>query len=176
MDRCERTQLEFSALLDGHVEAPALAEAMLHGVECADCRASFARFARLQRLLPAQPAPRGQRPMLPWPDLRGWAAAALVLLSLLAGWSSSRPGDVLAQDRAVAVSLGAHPERMNEARFVEVAVELLQADPRYARSMRELLDRVVLDSSEFTDEGGLSEASSIGSNLDTRAARATLYY
>ena len=177
MDRCERAQMEYSALLDGQVDAAELADAVLHGLDCARCNASFKSFARLQHALPAPFPARRQRPhRLPLPDLRGLAAAALVLLALGAGWLGSRAEHPALSERAVAISLGAHPERVDEARFVELAVELLQADPRYARSMRELLDRVVPRDAEFTHEGGASDASLLGPISDARTARGNLYY
>jgi hypothetical protein len=149
----------------------------LHGLDCARCKASFKSFAHLQRALPAQLPAQRQRPRrLPSPDWRGLAAAALVLLALGAGWLGSSAESPTRSERDVAISLGAHPERVDEARFVELAVELLQADPRYARSMRELLDRVIPRDAEFTHEGGASDASLLGPISDARTTRGNLYY
>lgn len=176
MDCCEQSQMEYSALLDGESDERELREALLHGLECERCRLQFARMARLQKGIAALPSERPvQRLRMPWPDLRGLAAAAVVVFALAGGWLVKPSDGTPRQGRAVAISLGAHPERMNEARFVELTVELLQADPRYARSMHQLLERVVAPNSEFEDENTV-DAAGMGPLSEAQLPRRNLYY
>lgn len=171
MQRCDSSQVELSSLLDGQVDVTALADALDHAMSCEDCRRSYAAFRELDRELAGLPEQDTPRRSFPLAHMRSLALAACVLLSLSWAWLSSpeAPDEVA---RAVEVQLGAHPERMDEARFVELAVELLQADPRYANSMQRLLRQVQESRASFF-ESGLAEP---GSAFEAENASITRLY
>ena len=63
-----------------------------------------------------------------------WAlrVAAGLLLAVAAVWGATQQAG---RDGAREVVLGGESGRMNQARFVEIATEVLEADPRYRREM-----------------------------------------
>ncbi len=157
-ETCLRYEEELSALLDGELAPAVAAEALEHAFACPSCRAFFLAAKRLQagaaelaaRPGAAAPPARGLsrlRPRLAGvrPGLR---AAALVAVGLGGGWALSgvlAPGAGSAGARAAAAP-------MSEQRFVALASELLAAEPKYQRTMLEVLRLVpALETGEGLD-------------------------
>lgn len=137
---CLAVEERLSALLDGELEPAVAAEALEHAFGCPSCRAFFLAAKRLQALAPelgaAAAAPieparvagaaRGVRPFL--------RAAALLAVGLGGGWMVARLPAAPA-GRATVASAGP----MTEQRFVALASELMAADPKYQRTMLQVL-------------------------------------
>lgn len=75
-----------------------------------------------------------------------WAAAAVALVAVLAGgWDLIRRFEPASGPQGagpVAITLGEERGRMDDDRFVAMAVELLKADSRYREEMRVLLEDI----------------------------------
>jgi len=157
MKACEIAQIELSALLDGEVDAHSLTAALDHAMDCPDCRLDYRAFRSLGRDLERLERQMPARRALATSYLRSFALAACAVLGLCWAWSTGAPAVASAPARSVEIQLGSRPELMDDARFVAIAVEILQADPRYARSMKHLLDRVG-DGRDHPFEPQLAEA------------------
>jgi anti-sigma factor RsiW len=165
MKSCEEYEIELSSLLDGEAAPEAAAAAIEHALTCASCGAFFLAARRLAEPARALAATENglsrERAETLWLEIRrlsapagvrsaggAWArglrAAALVAVGLGGGylWSTLGAAGSLAAEGAVggfvtaAVRSGAS---MDERRFVELADELMRADPRYQRAMLEIL-------------------------------------
>jgi predicted anti-sigma-YlaC factor YlaD len=166
MSNCEHFETSLSVLIDGELESAELAPTIDHLVRCASCRA-FYRDARaldemvLDSAAVSVVAPPSDaiwsrirvesdlRP--PARSVRGarwsvWAAVAastfLVAVGLWAVTIRTSGRVTPAETGPVVVVLGQEAGRMSDERFVELATELLRADPQYHRRMLEVMDLV----------------------------------
>jgi hypothetical protein len=104
--------------------------------------------------------------MAPWrrlvasPALRAAAAVAAVGLGLWLWLGDGRTGGSAGEPPVLQVVVGSAPDRMDDDRFVEVAVELLEAEPRYRQTMAQLLDQV--HHQRDRGEGGAEGPRSLG--------------
>lgn len=140
-----RWEVSLSAALDGELGRTETLELLDAMADDPGCREQWRRFRALERSLrplrrPATtPLPRRRsRARAAW-WLAPVAAAALVALMLL------RPDDPPAgtfDGASLTVRLQEHEGRMTEARFVELVIEVLQAERRYQDKMREVLEEV----------------------------------
>jgi hypothetical protein len=180
---CDATEERLSALLDGELPPGAAAEALEHAFGCASCRRFFLSAKRLQAVAPelaaapvpaADPvwerirvasgisAPAARIAPARWggfsigPRLR---AAAFVALGLGAGYllapfaRGEAPGSGLSGGAVVAASARSDAGAMDERRFVALAQELLAADPKFQRTMLQVLRLVpALETGEGLDE------------------------
>ena len=191
MSVCELLEVEVSTLIDGEMEGRAVPGMVDHLLTCPSCR----EFYRLARGLEAEIAEASgcdvsDLPPGLWsrvesaldtarivgastPRLRltAWAlglAAALVLL--VGGWSLARlwPASGSSRPRVLEVQLAGDPGGMSDERFLELTVELLQADRRYHHKMQEIMTAVSVwdvapegsrERSWLTESGELSRAS-----------------
>ena len=164
---CEAVQASLSALLDGELDALEFAPVVDHLVDCADCRRFHEQARSLDGLVAtaagigrdtppapeavwdrivAEPAPQARRSWSrSWPAWASAAAASLVLglgLAFVAfdGQAARSPGlpDSGGSETEETVLIAGRGA-MTEARFVELARELLQADRRYHRAMYEVI-------------------------------------
>ena len=166
MSDCERHQETLSAFIDGEAAPAEALPALDHLLRCAACRGFYDRARALQRRLAAsaEPAPAAvwerivagaagapARAGSAAAALRSWAprlAAAFVLG--VAAWSGyalgggPAPGlQGLARAEAAAqveVQVGAGG--MNDARFLDLTLEILRADRRYHDKLLEVLTAV----------------------------------
>lgn len=139
---CLVVEERLSALLDGELEPAVAAEALEHAFGCPSCRAFFLAAKRLQALAaesgananprasvetaPLAPAARRVRPFL--------RAAALVAIGLGGGWMVARlPAGSAGRTTVTGAA------SMTEQRFVALASELMAADPKYQRTMLQVL-------------------------------------
>ncbi len=172
---CEHYQAQLSALLDGELEPRAMRALLDHLLDCPDCACFYAEARDLQTLVdrleplalePAtEPAPEPVparrrsawlRPSPAW----GWAAA--MVIAVVAGvWGAehvrNRPGGGEipsgAGETPVVIDVANQAAPMDEARFVELTVELLQADERYQREMSAVLKQVARLRTEDDGDG-----------------------
>jgi anti-sigma factor RsiW len=144
-ETCLGVEESLSALLDGELAPAAAAQALEHAFGCPSCRAFFLAAKRLQGAaaeLAGRPA-GAARPARGSSGLRarfagvrpGLRAAALVAVGRGGGWALSE---------ALAPGAGGYGARLAEApmteqRFVALASELLAAEPKYQRTMLEVL-------------------------------------
>jgi len=151
---CLAVEESLSAWLDGELAPAAAAEAFEHAFGCPSCRAFFVAAKRLQVLAPelgsrSEPTP-ARRARRPWAALRVHPylrAAALVVLGLGGGWMLARLPPTPSDGPTVAT---AGP--MTEQRFVELASELMTAEPKYQRTMLQVLRLVpALETGEGLD-------------------------
>jgi len=149
---CEDHQIVLSSLLDGEAGPDETRDALDHLLGCPQCRGFYEQARALDRELTATSIP-GQ----PHPDRRrsrpGWAwpvAAAAVLLLAVGLWPGRAVQTPPADPAARVIDATGHTE-MSDTRFVELTVELLQADPRYHLEMMDVLQQAYAH--EDLDEG-----------------------
>lgn len=141
---------ELSAALDGELDAAATRELLDVMATDPGCRGEWRRLRANHRelaplvrparrpLAPRATAPR-RRPATRW--IATAATAAVLALALL--WPVGNDRGLPAVDgSALNVKLASHEGRMSEARFVQLVVEVLEADPRYQQKMLEVLQEV----------------------------------
>ena len=157
---CEHHQMQLSALLDDELEPRAMRATLDHLLDCPECARFYLEARGLQeiaeRLAPQAVLPAASdavrttraawlRPAPAW----GWAAA--VVVAVAAGvlsadhWSSPRVHEEIpnaAAEAPLVIDVDDRTEPMNEARFVELTVELLRADQRYQQEMSTVLRQV----------------------------------
>lgn len=178
MNGCESYELHVSALLDGEASREDVLSLLDHLPRCDACRDFYAAARQLQQAMDAQPvnghavaaleasaAPFGReqtrrphtRPplLLPsWPRAV-WASAAALLVAV-GFWVFDTPAQRQGARTPgiLDVELGEHAGQMSEQQFVDLAVQLLQADRRLQHTMLELLQEVErpLGSREGTPE------------------------
>ena len=161
---CDHQQMQISALLDDELTADELLPVLDHLVGCPDCAAFYRDGRRLQettehmQTLPEalpQPVAIRRRPIWMIPSFAG--AAVAVIAALLLVWPQPSPitGSELetgvipvVAETPNTVHLIADDANMDEVRFVQMAVELLQADVRYQRKMSEVLTQIAEDAPE----------------------------
>lgn len=158
---CEHHQMQLSALLDGELEPGAMRALLDHLLDCPDCALFYVEARDLQTLMdrldleaeaPAvtrsSARPRRTAWLQPSPAW-GWAAA--MVIAVVAGtWGAVHwrhapaPGETpaAAGEAPVAIEVGDQAAPMDEARFVELTVELLRADERFRQEMSAVLKQV----------------------------------
>lgn len=163
MTVCERIEMELSAIADGAGEPEELAPVLDHLVECAPCRAFYRQVRVLDNTvaadrttapaaLPTELWERIEERVAPrkvdWRLLRGmprWALQAAALVVLGAGlWATGMlhaPHLSKVRD-GMEIRIGEERGKMTDAQFVELAITVLKADPRYQRKMLEVLQLV----------------------------------
>lgn len=174
---CESWALEISALVDGELEAEAILEVVDHLTRCAACR-EFYRQARVlaQGVVTVDPRRHAPAPEL-WtaiakassttvpvaqqtvgprrPTLVALAAAAVLAIGayfLLKPVSPAPSAPVaVATQMPREIVLGGGAEAMTDQRFVELTTELLEADPRYRRELRSILQQVAVNAPAAED-------------------------
>lgn len=171
---CETHQIAASALLDGALPPAEVADTVDHLLDCPACRA-FYRDARalqkalaperedeLWRRIEAESARRTRRAR--WTGAWALRAAAGLLLAVAVVWGVSQQVGRGAMPREVVLGSESESGRMSQARFVEIATEVLQAKPTYRREML----RVMREADEVAgpeapvDEGNASEDKATG--------------
>jgi len=170
MSHCERFETSLSVMIDGELGAAERLPVVDHLARCAACRRFYRDARALDALVletasavPVEAPSRdvwerieaagGLRPAarsgsvvsldLRWKIWGAVAAAALLVavgLSVVSLWSVRRVQPVAGS--SVAVVLGRASGRMSDERFVELATELLRADPSYHDRMREVMNLV----------------------------------
>ncbi len=130
---CTDIKALLSALLDDHLDAPALHRAERHLAECRSCRNFVGEAERNERLIAEEAAsafsgdgpPEGfeqavlgrtihahpLRPLLSWTAWLGWVAAAAALLLVLTTWQLDRNTAVTSTARGLtsSISLSVRP-------------------------------------------------------------------
>lgn len=180
MNPCETRELAISVMVDGELDADDVALTVDHLLSCDSCRDFYRECRALDRTLrplrpalarertPSHASPSPRRPPRPfggsgirrglaprWRSGRVAAAAAIVILGLGTAWVL-RPGAVTPADapRGLVIERGERQEAMSEAHFLELAVELLEAEPRYQQEMLHALRQV--QSRTFAEEGSFA--------------------
>lgn len=161
MNACERHQMEISALLDGESTPAAAIRVLDHLTACPSCRSFYGEVRGFHDLVSdlrdawdagdAGDAGNAGAARRPRSRLLRWTAAAprwtwglAAVLALAVGWwgvarFGPPVGPAGAGTAPVTIELGGDAGRMDDARFVEMTRELLQADRRYHRMMLGLL-------------------------------------
>jgi hypothetical protein len=164
---CENYELHISALLDGEASREDVLSVLDHLPSCEPCRAFYASAREIQHVIDARsadvatieaieiaaaplvtaPPPRRLAPVLSLAAVPRWTwGIAAALLLALAFWLYDGPAgpSSLGERRpgVVDITLEADKGRMNEAQFVDLTVQLLQADRKYQRQMLQLLNDV----------------------------------
>ncbi len=171
---CEEHGADLSALMDGELAASQVLEAVDHLSTCVACRRFYRRARALDELVESEALPGDAEPPLeiwqriesasraswskeessPW---LAWAPRLAALFLLAAGlWALApmREGPRLAATEDLEIRLGEDGGRMTEARFLEIATELLRADHRYHREMLQVMSAVAESGrKEGSDEG-----------------------
>lgn len=171
MSHCEFFEIQISALIDGELSPAELRPLMDHVIECESCRQFYAEAQTLQKLadnlmlataLEITPVAVMEEPqtsrfslsVFPTAPQWAWGAAAAVILAigLTAAQVIPDPTGLFRPTVANAqiITLEAEAGNMDNARFVELTTELLQADKQYHRMMFDLLDQI--RRSEFINE------------------------
>jgi hypothetical protein len=176
MNACERYEMEISALLDGESTPAGAIEVLDHVTRCPSCRHFYQEARAFHECVGGLSAPsptdsdlpvvvsgsgtirapghgRVLRLVMATPRWT-WPLAAALVLAL--GWwgargLAGRTDLPMGTDIPLTIQLGGDPEGMNDARFVELTRELLQADQGYRRMMLGLLS--ALDHGEDETEG-----------------------
>lgn len=137
---CEHHQIVLSSLLDGEAAPGETRDALDHLLGCDACRGFYREARALDAELQTPPVPVRIAP--PRRRLPAWAwsaaTAAVLLLALggLSGRTATPTGDPA--DRIIDAT---GRTEMSDARFVDLTVELLQADPRYHLEMMDVLQQ-----------------------------------
>lgn len=185
---CEEHAAELSALLDGEIDRGILLPTLDHLARCAPCRDFYRRARALDGTLALvrendrgtghgslpgwREVERRSRRRLPHRRALAWsgrlaagllaAAGLAAALGTLGGPEAPPPGSV------VEVRLEGDRGHMDEARFLELATELLRADRRYHLAMEQVLAEV--NRRTFGREGSAEEAGA-GDEAAAAAAR-----
>jgi len=152
-------ELPASAALDRELDAEETLELLDAMSDDADCRAHWRRLREFdQQLAPlVQPAVTRLRPAGFGHRTTWWLAPVAAAAILVIGLFMSRATQVQQLpgpgDNPLTVRLAENRGEMSEARFVEIVVEVLQADQRYQAKMLEVLE-------EVRPEASLAEAGS----------------
>jgi hypothetical protein len=179
MSQCERFEVQISSLIDGELSQGEMRPLMDHIIQCPLCQSFHQEAETLQKLtddlmlateleispvaLTEEPQPRRfSLSLFPAAQQWAWGAAAAVILAigLTAAQVIPDPTGLFRPNVAAAqvITLEAEAGSMDNARFVELSTELLQADKQYHRMMFDLLDQI--RRSEFIGEGSQLIASS----------------
>lgn len=153
-----------SAALDGELDGADLTDLLDAMADDLQCRRTWRRLRALdRRLMPlVRPATSTLRPARPHRTWRAWwiaplAAAALLALLVLRPDAVSRRSLPDPDGDPLIVRLAADPGKMTEVRFVELVVEILEADQRYQDKMREVLEEIRPPASLAEGSGGESD-------------------
>lgn len=169
MNSCESYEVHISALIDGETGRADTLAILDHLPACASCQAFYRDCRQLQDVvddLPAVPevgverAGRSRIVSLPRPARWVWAVAASIALLLVATSVWLRPSITPDSDlgpRVIDLSVQKPSVPMDDTRFMEVSVALLHAEPRYQRTMIEILER--FERSRGLDESSVDVAS-----------------
>ncbi len=158
MSQCEHHQIELSALIDGETGDGSgpydHLDHLDHVATCAECRTFYRRArtlnASLSPALPVgRPVARIVAPRRRWSRRLSHVAMLALGVSLTFVLSPLSTSDTPPWARDVGVS----QNDMSDQRFVQVAVEMLEAEPRYRREMLNLLEQVFY---RETEEGSWS--------------------
>jgi predicted anti-sigma-YlaC factor YlaD len=153
MNSCASYEMHISALIDGEAGRADTLAILDHMPACASCQAFYRDCRQLQDVVDALPvAPEadferaGGRRIVPLPRPARWvwaAAASIAALLVAAGiWlRPSVPAGVDLGPRIIDLSVQTPSAPMNDTRFMEISVALLHAEPRYQRTMIEILER-----------------------------------
>ncbi len=141
MNSCSSFEMTLSALLDAEAPRADIAPALSHLLDCAACGDFVRECALLENAVSGLNAASVPDPALPGdspafeehakPGVWRWALAAGIVLAL-GLWAGS--AWLRATDHPQA-----WPTAMTDERFASIATEVLQADPRYRRALREAL-------------------------------------
>lgn len=164
MTTCVEFELALSELLDGELPPALAAEAVEHAFACASCREFFRAARRLGIVAREESAVALAEDAL-WERVRSagglgafadqrtagtsrWlGVAALLALGVGGGWlgrglaAPAAPATTAASEPrpGAAVVVSTAPSNMDERRFVALADELLDADPKFQRAMLQVL-------------------------------------
>ena len=153
-------ELSSSAALDGELDPVETLELLDDMAGDPECRENWRRVRAMDRHLDPMivPAHRPLRPARRRVARAWWLApvAAVALLAVLLLRPDAVRIDSLPDPDGQPLSVRLEEGEMTDARFVELVVEVLQADQRYQEKMREVLEEVRPQAS--LAEAGSSEA------------------
>jgi hypothetical protein len=180
MKACESYETHISALLDGEVARGDVLFILAHLPSCRSCQSFYSETRALQAIADSMPTaaleerdapgvtspPLSTRRLVPtaWAQPTRWvwgiAAGMILVVGLWLGQAQLRPSRAPSGNAVVEVMLEEHKGKMSESRFLEMAIELLEADRRLQHQMLELLQHV--ERSRFVEEGSVDLAANHG--------------
>ena len=153
-------ELSSSAALDGELDPVETLELLDDMAGDHECRENWRRVRAMDRHLDPMivPADRPLRPARGRVSRAWWIApvAAAALFAVLLLRPDTLRVDGLPDPDGAPLTVRLEEGEMTDARFVELVVEVLQADQRYQQKMREVLEEVRPNAS--LAEAGSSEA------------------
>lgn len=167
MKSCESYEIHISALIDGETNRADTLAILDHMPGCASCQRFYRDCRQLQDVADEMPLSIDvQRESesasllpvitrLPHRTHFVWAAAAGIALLFVAAGMWLRPAvstSVDSNSHVIDLSVQKPSVPMDDSQFMEISVALLHAEPRYQRSMIEILER-------FERGRGLDESS-----------------
>jgi len=167
MKSCESYEVHISALIDGETSRADTLAILDHIPECVSCQRFYRDCRHLQDVADDMPQAIDREPStelgelvariprLPHRTRVVWAAAAGIALMFVVASLRQRPAvptSVDVSSHVIDLSVQKPSAPMDDARFMTMSVALLHAEPRYRRSMIEILER-------FERERGLDESS-----------------
>lgn len=178
MRACESFEVHISALMDGEVTRGDVFSLLDHLPSCSSCRSFYRESRTLQEVADTMPIaaleerdapgvsspPLSSRRLVPWSQRWAWGIAAGMLLAVGLWLGQTRLRSERSVPEILDVVLEERKGEMSEARFFEMAIELLESDRRFQRQMFDLLQRV--ERSRFVEEGALDFAARHGEDLD----------
>ncbi len=187
INHCEHHERNVSTLLDDTLSRDEQIELLDHLVRCEPCREFYSEARALDGLIATVRIPREASPPPPemWERIErsarrsdpqmptvesswwsGWRAAAAILVAVGLGVllmngveevvPSAYPGEI---------QLAEHAGQMSEARFMELATELLRADPRYHWAMYEVMQQVIRDTGAREDSQEYYRPDEVGEDV-----------
>jgi anti-sigma factor RsiW len=161
MSRNQSWEVEISALLDDELDRTELLAVVDELVASPEARASYRELRSLDRLLGADERSSRLPPELwqrivaaaerdrvvalarPQRSLRPVLAVAAALLLATTGWLLvARLAPLRTATEVVTVQVGADRGQMSDERFIALTTELLGAEPRYHRTMQQIMTAV----------------------------------
>ena len=137
--QCPDHQLAVSCLIDGELANAEVAPTLDHLLQCRACRGFYEQARALESRLSGlgdEVTADGRRRLPGW-IWSGAVAAAIGALGFgLVGDRAAWPTPSGSSERVIDATAR---RDMSDARFVDLTVELLQADPRYHREMMDVL-------------------------------------
>ncbi len=165
MNNCEHYEILVSAWLDDQLERAEQVGLLDHLVRCPACRRFYVQARGLDGLLAAIRTPASEARPSPrmweriaiaaaapdtkpwWQSPPAWALRAAAVIVLAVGLGLVFIGFPVPQPTADPVVIGGNAGDMTEARFFELAEEVMSADHRYQLAMYRVMEQVIRDTS-----------------------------